>query len=63
MFYEKAIDLKVLVTLGKIVAAKNSGTIETEKAMHKLLGYCDTHTNDTLGYKASGMILKANSDA
>ena len=63
MFYDKAIDLTILVALGKIVAAQTSGTIETEKAVHKLLGYCATHTNDTLGYKASGMILKANSDA
>ena len=35
LFYSKAIDLKILVALGTIAVAQNSGTIETEKAIQK----------------------------
>ena len=63
MFYDKAIGLTIMATLRTISAAQTSGTTETEKAMHKLLDYCATHPNATLRYKASGVVLKAHSDA
>ena len=62
LFYEKAIDLTILVALVKIAAEKTSGTIETKKKMHKLLHHCATHPNYMLRYKANGMVLKAHSD-
>ena len=37
LFYAKAIDSTILVALGTIAATQTSGTIETEKAIHKLL--------------------------
>ena len=54
--------MTILVALGKIATAHTRGTIYTEKAMHKLLDYGATHYNATLRYKASRMVLKANSD-
>ena len=63
LLYAKSIDLTILVTLGKISAAQTSGKTKTEKAMHKLIDYCATHTNSTLRYKASSMVLKSHSDA
>ena len=58
LFYAKAIDLKILVALGTIAAAQNSGTTETENAMHKLLDYCAIHHNDTMRYRASRAQLR-----
>ena len=63
LFYAKAIYFTILVALGTILSAQTSGTIEIEKAAHKLVDYCDTHHNTTLRYKASGMVLKSHSDA
>ena len=62
LFYAKAIYLKLLVILGTISTAQTSGTIEMDKAVYKLLNYCSKHTDATLQYKASGMILKSHSD-
>ena len=62
LFYSKEIDLTILVALGTTAAAQTSGTIETEEAIHKFLDYCSTHSNSTLRYKSSGMLLKAHSD-
>ena len=63
LFYAKAINLKILVSLGTIAAAQTSGTIEMEKSIHKLIDYFATHPDAILRYKASGMMLRAHSDA
>ena len=63
MFYAKVIDFTILVSLGNFAASKTSGTIETEKEIHKLLNYCAKNPNSTLRYKAINMVLKAHSDA
>ena len=53
--------MTILVALGTVSAAQTSGTIETEKAIQKLLYYCATNHNAKLRYKASEMVLKAHS--
>ena len=63
MFYAKVIDLKILVALGKIEALQTSRTIETKKAMQKILDYFATHPNATLRYTVSRMVIKAHSGA
>ena len=63
LFYDKTIDLTILVALGTIEAAQTIGKIEKEKEIQKLLDYCATHPNATLRYKASRVVLKAHSDA
>ena len=63
MFYAKAIDLKILVALGTIVSSQMIGTFKIEKEIQKLIDYYATYPNATLRYKASGMVLKAHSDA
>ena len=45
-----------------IAAAHTIGTIETEKAIHKLLYYCNTYPDASLKYIDSGMILNVHSD-
>ena len=55
--------MKILVALDTISAAQTSRTIETEKAIQKLLDYCATHPDATLQYKSIIMILKAHSAA
>ena len=47
LFYDKAMDLPILASLGTIAS----------------LDYCDTHPNATLRYKASWMVLKSHIDA
>ena len=54
--------LRILVALGMIAAAHTIGTIETEKAIHKLLYYCNTYPDASLKYIDSGMILNVHSD-
>ena len=63
LFHTNAIDLTIIVALGKFSEAQTSGTIRTEKAIQKLLDFCVTYPDDTLWYKSSGMILKSHSDA
>ena len=63
LLYSRAIDLTLMVALGTIAAAQTIGEIETEKGIYKLLDYCATRPDNTLQYKASGMILKTYSDA
>ena len=49
--------------MGTIVAEQIIETIESEKSVQKLIDYCVLHPDATLKYKASGVILKAHSDA
>ena len=55
--------MTIIVALGTISVSQTSETIETEKAVHKLIDYCTTHPDATLRYKASCMIIRAHNDA
>ena len=48
--------------MGAIAAEQTSGTIKMEKAIHKIIDYCATHTDVTLQKKASGIVLKVHID-
>jgi hypothetical protein len=61
LFYTRAIDSTMLVTLGTLASAQSQGTEATAKACTHLLNYCATHPNAVIRYTASGMILHLHS--
>jgi hypothetical protein len=63
LFYARAVDPTMLMTLSTIAAQQSKATLNTVKATNQLLDYCHTHPNATLKYRASNMILKIHSDA
>jgi len=63
LYYARAVDSTLLVTLGTIAAQQAEATKATEKAVNQLLDYCATNPNATIRYRASDMILKIHSDA
>jgi hypothetical protein len=63
LFYARAVNPTMLMTLSTIAAQQSKATLNTVKATNQLLDYCHTHPNATLKYRASDMILKIHSDA
>jgi hypothetical protein len=63
LFYARAVDPTMLMTLSTITAQQSKATLNTVKATNQLLDYWHTHPNATLKYRASDMILKIRSDA
>jgi hypothetical protein len=63
LFYARAVDPTMLVTLSTLAAQQACATQATKKARLKFLDYCATYPNATTRYKASDMILKIDSDA
>ena len=45
IYYGRAVDPKLLVALGSIVAEQAKETTQTESAVHQFSDYCATHTN------------------
>ena len=58
LYYARALDGTILVALGSLAAAQAEGTQATMKALTHLLNYAATHPTITLGYHASGMLLR-----
>ena len=63
LYYARAVDNKLLATLGTISSQQATATENTAKAVHQLLDYVATYPNDGITYRASAMILAAHSDA
>jgi hypothetical protein len=63
LYYARAIDSSMLVSLGTLAAAQTKGTAETTKACTQLLNYAATHSDAVIRYTSSDMILKLHSDA
>ena len=63
IYYARAVDHTILLTLNNIAAEQSRATTDTEKQIHKLLNYVTTHNNASIIYKASDTILKIHSDA
>jgi hypothetical protein len=63
LYYARAIDSTMLVALSSLASAQANGTQETAKACTKLLNYAATHSEATIRYKSSDMILHIHSDA
>eukprot|EP00957_Ditylum_brightwellii_P176998 13483385-Ditylum_brightwellii.AAC.1 len=63
LYYARQVDPTMLVTIGTIAAAQSKGTEATVKAVEYLLDYCISHSNRTIRYTPSNMLLKVHSDA
>ncbi len=63
LYYARAVDNKLLVTLNAIAARQSKATIHMEQLVHTLLDYVATYLNDGIVYRASAMVLCAHTDA
>jgi len=63
LYYARAVDHTILVTVNDIAAQQSKATTETEVKVNKLLNYVATHPNATLTYRKSNMHLAVHSDA
>ena len=63
LYYARAVDNKLLMTLSTIAAVQASATENTRAEINKLLNYCATYPNDGITYRASSMVLAGHSDA
>jgi hypothetical protein len=63
LYYARAFDSTMLVSLGSLASAQTNGTAATTIAITQLLNYCAAHPNAVLRFHASGMILHVHSDA
>ena len=63
LFYARAVDNKLLMTISAIGASQASATENTRNEINKLLDYCATYPSDGITYRASNMVLAAHSDA
>jgi hypothetical protein len=63
LFYARAIDSSLLVTLSDLASQQTQGTQLTEQNMYHMLDYLATHPDTTVRYHASDMKLAIESDA
>jgi hypothetical protein len=63
LFYGRAIDSTMLVTLGTIASQQSKGTQATAQALTQLLNYAAAHPDATVRYHASDMYLHVHIDA
>ena len=63
LFYGRAVDNKLLVTLNSIGTQQVAATEATNEAVNQMLDYLATYPNDGIVYRSSNMILAAHSDA
>ena len=63
LYYARAIDCTMLVTLSKIAHMQAAPTQFTKKLITHLLDYCATNPDATIRYHPCDMILKVHSDA
>ena len=59
----RAVNNKLLVALSAIGSHQASVTESTNDAIHQLMDYCATYSDDGILYRSSGMILAAHSYA
>jgi hypothetical protein len=63
LYYARAVDNTMLVTLGSLASRQSSATELTNKDVTQFLDYCATHPLAILRFHASDMRLKIHSDA
>jgi hypothetical protein len=63
LYYARAVDNKLLMTLSSLGAQQAAATENTRTAIDQLLDYVATYPSDGTTYRASNMILAAHSDA
>ena len=61
LFYGRAVENKLLVTLNSIGTQKEAATEATNEVVNKMLDYLATYPNDGIVYRSSNMILAAHS--
>jgi hydroxypyruvate isomerase len=62
LYYARAIDSTMLVTLATLAAAQTKATLNTEKAITHFLDYAATNPNATVVFFPSAMKLNLHSD-
>ena len=63
MYYARAVNNKLLVALSDIFAQQAAATKATAAVIKQLLYHVATYPNEEIVYRASYMVLAANSDA
>ncbi len=63
LYYACAVDSTLITALGTITTQQAKGTQATMEAITQLLNYCITHSDTTVWYHASNMVLWIHSDA
>ena len=63
LYYERTVNLIMLVALNSINPEQANSTESTAKAVTQLLNYAATHSEAITRYHASGMILHIHRDA
>jgi hypothetical protein len=63
LFYGRAIDSNMLVTLGTITSQPSKGTQATEQALTQLINYAAAYLDGTVRYHDSDMNLHVHSDS
>ena len=63
LWYGRITDMTMLHTLNSLASSQSKGTEETKEAINHFLNYCATHSDATIRFQASDMILKIHSDA
>ena len=62
LYYARAVDPTMLVSLGTLAAAQQKLTEYTKEAVYHLLHYCDTNPYTELKFHASNMTLRIHID-
>ena len=63
LYYTRAVDGTLMVTLNELASAKSQGTQVTMQSTKKLMDYCHTHSDAKIRYCAIQMKLHIHSDA
>ena len=63
LYYARAVDSTMLVTLSAIASQQAKPTVETMQKTLKFLDYVSTHPDAILTFSASSMVLNVHSDA
>jgi hypothetical protein len=63
LYYTRAVDPTVVMTLNDIVTEQTKATEKTQAATQQMLDYLATHPDATIRYHASDIILNIHSDA
>jgi hypothetical protein len=63
LYYARTVDITTLVALSSITAEQTTATEKMEQKVKQLLDYLHSHSDATIRYIASDMILNVHSDA
>ena len=63
LFYACPVNNDFQNTLSTLVLTQTTFTYVTAKALDQILNYCTIHSNMTIGYKPSNVVLHAHSNA